>query len=301
MQLSKKIVFSLLTLLVFSNPASSQTEGAAAAGGGGIEKWLRLIEDHTRKTLEIVNKLPGYLEDVTIMAKSWNQTEDEKKIIPENQELFGTLNEAYGSSEKSAERINLTNTMTLKYLKAGSSNATNPSTPPNANMLAYPILLGKPLFPDEKYKANSKQYMQAYLDNVANVNYPLPQLDPTWSDKNPYKKLYANYYNSMASIQSFNNFVLSGLSRQTEIEEKSKALSDKASDSAWFEQVATEDLGLVLRHILMYVSQSYVQQNRITQLQQQQLTAQVMTNTLLMMQVQQDVGVQLIRSGDNFK
>lgn len=292
MQLSKKIVLSFLTLLFCSNSAFSQIQGAA--GGGTVEKLLCLIEDHTKKTLEIVNRLPSYLEDITLMAKSWLETEDEQQIIPTNQELFGNLNENY-TNKKEVDRLGLTNQMALKYLSQGSRDARNLTPPTDANQLVYSILFDKPLNPgDKKLKGNEKKYAFAYLQNLATVNYILPQVNEGW--KNGYdKNQYRSFYNTLSSIQSFNAYVVTGLYKQSKVEDISTKLTDQASNSEWFEQVATEQLGLVLRHTLMYISQVYVQLNRMALLQEQQLAAQTMTNSLLIMQVQYNVGEELLR------
>lgn len=298
----KLALFTLLSCSHQNALAQDECEKKPTCGGTKTEQYLCFISFYTGCTLKQVNKLPTYLEEVWTMAQSWNDTEEAKKVLPEQQALFAKLDSAFNPEQKELDRSAIANTMSLKYLKAGSANPNNPTPPTNANELSYSVLFGKPVVNDEKFKGNEQKYIQAYLENAANVNYMLKQVEMTqWKKTNPYKARYEGFYNTMTSIQSFNNYVMTGLFKQNDIDSTSSELARKASHPDWFTEVATEHLGLVLRHMLMYTSQIYVQLNRMTVLQQQQLTAQIMTNSLLLMDVQKNVGDDLLRNGNQFK
>ena len=243
------------------------------------------ISNKTSDMLDAVNKIPAYIFEITKMATSWNQTkETNNNVMSDNQYAFAQLNSTYGSGLDA--QLDATQQLTRDFIQAGSLRENAP-LPPNANDLSYPILLGKQIAPAES--KNTDQNAKNYLKNLAGMSMVLLQPDPIWVDGRA-KSQYQSFYNTMISIQSYNAFIINGLNKQKESDTLDKTLMDQASNSDWFVHVSSEPLGMVLRQILMYNSQTYVQLTRMYKLQQQQLTTQAMTNTLLLIQLQQTVG-----------
>lgn len=151
---------------------------------------------------------------------------------------------------------------------------------PEINDLAYASLLGKP--PVKKAPFKPENYI-SYAAGL-NIHHVIP--NPDWEGKDKDKLQYKNYFYTNTAIQSFNAYVLSNLLA----EEKNgnpqltlqNTLISQASAPDWLAKIATEALGKLLRHILLYTSQSYVLQSEMLKIQKEQLTAQIMTNTLLM-------------------
>jgi hypothetical protein len=58
-------------------------------------------------------------------------------------------------------------------------------------------------------------------------------------------------------------------------------LVTQAGNATWLKNIAAEEIGIVLREILVFQSQSYVLLTQLVQTQKQLLTATVMSNTLM--------------------
>jgi hypothetical protein len=253
---------------------------------GAISALLAKILETTTSILVQVQLLPvyltAYLKSVTEMADSWIDTKD-SDVIANNQYAFASLNKSYTDSVP--QQISVSKNLTQKFLLASSIDRANPALPSNANELGYTVLVGAPLTNVSGSSTTSPQQQaealaQAYIRNISGVALPMKQANPAWKDSEE-KLKYQSVYNTVSAISSYNAYILSSLLKQQEQDTLRNNLIDQASNSEWFTQVASETLGLVLRQMLMYLSQIYVQLDRLTKVQQQQLTTQVMTNTLL--------------------
>ena len=113
---------------------------------------------------------------------------------------------------------------------------------------------------------------------------------------------YSNYYNTIMSVESFNGYILSNqYADGAQFNNLQNTLIKQASDGqSWFSQVATENMSTVLRQILMYESQVFVLLSQLVQTQRQMVTAQAMTNTLLIA-VNQNNETQLVASAQNVR
>lgn len=254
---------------------------------------LTLILGTTAGILQLLNQTPAYAEALTEMAKSWVETDDPANTIGNNQYTFSSLGDLRTTSEQN--QLTATLSLTNQFLLAGSINSTNPFLPANANDLTYSILFGQPLVKPTSNTNDYSQNIQNYIKNVTASTLVLDQPNPNWPNSKS-RTQYNNLYNTLAAIQSYDQYLISGLTNLKDSETLSTQLTAQATNPDWFKQIATEALGLVLRHILMYTSQSFVQINQIIELQQKQLAVQAMTNSLLLVLVQSNVGSQLQQS-----
>jgi len=98
-------------------------------------------------------------------------------------------------------------------------------------------------------------------------------------------KNYQNYFNTVNAIQSFNGYVLSGLYAESkggnQFNTTQLALLQQTSQPSWLNQIASQELGKVLRQMLLFQSQTYVLISQLIQTQKQLLIATTMTNSLL--------------------
>jgi hypothetical protein len=277
-------------------PSYAQTSNMS--GTSMTNYLLTLIVGTTWSILALMNQTPAYLSELTEMAKSWNQTDDPANTVGNNQYIFASLGTMRVKNQ--ADQLSMTQSLILQFLQAGSFNASKPVIPSNANELSYTILFGVPLIkpPTNSFtsltqaKADYTATMSNYIRNASASTLILEQPNPNWPD-NYAKKQYIRLYNTLTAMQSYNQYLISGLSNLKNIQESTTNLSNLATSPDWFKQISTEPLGLVIRHILMYSSQSFVQSNQIVELQQKQLAAQAMTNSLLVVLVQANVGGQL--------
>jgi hypothetical protein len=292
-----KIFFAtaLATSLLLSQPsfAANGTAALASSGGNMTNYLLTLIVGTTAGILKIMNQSPAYIESITEMAESWIETDDPANTIGNSQYTFSSLGDLRTTNEEN--QISATVSLTQQFLQAGSFNTSKPTLPSNANDLTYSILFGKPIIqpnPALGQSTNFNQNIQNYIKNATGSTLILDQPNPNWPDGKT-KTQYSNLYNTLASIESYNQYLISGLATLKNSQDLSAELTAQATDPDWFKQISTEALGLVLRHMLMYVSQSFVQINQMVDLQQKQLAVQAMTNSLMIVLVQSNVGSQL--------
>jgi hypothetical protein len=243
------------------------------------ELLLAQILATSQTILNKINQLPAYIQDITQMAQSWNTTKDDNNVIGNNQAGFATLSNTDATAI--SQQIALSQEFTKAFLTAGST-----SMPFNSYELGYSVLLNQPISPVPGENANDRQQKleeakKNYLKYISGSDILFKQAQNGWNDDT--KKQYQGIYNTAASISSYSAFLLSGLYTNQTKETTRTNLVHQATSSSWFTQVATESLGLVLRHILMYTSQSYVELSHISKAQQDQLAIQAMTNSLLVL------------------
>ncbi len=262
-----------------STTTSTGTSGdASSSGSGGV---LQQIATATQGTLQKVNNLPDYLDALLKLAVSW-LTPDTTSTTAGLQTLFAT----YGSQMQHGDSGSLTLQQTLVPLIFG-KNLTTLSASGQINDLTYTSLLGSPyLTPDPRNNSGSGPAVNAalnYIENASgsNIIHVIP--DPTW----PNGAAYSSYYSAVTAVQSYDAYILGKVyAEKTATSPMSKtraSLVTQASSSQWFSQIASEELGVVLRQILMYNSQTYVLLAQLVDTQKELLTAQVMNNTLVVL------------------
>ena len=126
-----------------------------------------------------------------------------------------------------------------------------------------------------------------YLKNVSGMNILHPAPDETWQKDQSAKENYKRYFTTVSAIQTYDAYVLSDMYQNAKSDnptmKQQHDLMQMASNSTWFSQIAGENIGTVLRQILMFNSQNYVLMTQLLETQKQQLAAQVMANTLLVL------------------
>lgn len=302
-ELSKKCKLILLISL-FSNVMGESSAFAQGQGGGDGGADLRWIRYYTYLILDKIDKFPVYIEPLKKMAESWLDDKDDKQTFANNQSAFANLNLTYSTDVNKNDilktKLDKTNESVTSFLKAGSLTGILPK---NANDLSYTILYRYVVKtqPTTNLPKLIEDATKNYINNLAGVSYPTQQPNASWptsKDASAPQNQYTNMYNVISAVKSFDTFVINDLYKTKNKEGKdasdySKLLADNASSSDWFETVRTESLGMVIRHLLMYTSQTYVLTSRMLELQKQQLTMQAAANSLLIMQTQQVVGAPL--------
>jgi hypothetical protein len=290
LRFKKTLLMSCMALnTLFFFPAEAKAAACVAPSGTLTEQYLYCIRQYTNETLAAVNTLPDYIKAATAYFLSWTSTDETKEsTVPEMQSQFTTLTNEYTKNTDFQKKLQ--SKVVTSYFK-------NPADPtgataitavqlPNANDLAYQTLLDMPYFKSDPRKDSSVDPSFNYMSNAAalNVLHPLP--NPNWKPKEPIQlQRYYSYYNTLSAVQTYNAYILSELyankTNKFKLSDTQKQLVDLASGSDWLKQVGSDNLGLTLRHLLLFDSQIFVLLTHMLDVQKQMLTTQAMTNSLL--------------------
>lgn len=283
------VLAAAITVFFFYIP----TLRAQQAGpGGSAETYLYHIMENTYGILQDFNNFPNYLEGLGKFIISW-MTNDTSETTTSMQGNFATLGSLIVSDQDAQKSAQLDLTADL-YNQTNKGVFVNPpgspailDTIPNINGLTYSTVLGLPPVKNIPKALQNQNTPYNYIKNAGGMTLVHTQPGLTWQGPADDQTKYQNYYNTMMSIESFNGYILSNLFAETQngnaFTKTQNALISQASNSSWVAEIATEELGKVLRQILMFESQSYVLLSQSVQTQKQMLTAQAMTNALLIM------------------
>jgi hypothetical protein len=274
------------TTTTTTTAASGAASGAATTpvGGGDAITILNEIAQYTNGTLTAVNNLPTYMSSLVQMALAWMSpdTSDETATM---QGLFGT----YSSSMVTSNAAQLS--MQPQILSDYFGTSVTTTTLPYANDLSYISLLGKLYFtPDPRVQAGQPSSAvnpaYNYIENAAATSFTHTIPGGSWSGYASDQIRYASFYKAVSAVQTFDAYVISqALTDYNAGTPAAQAqLLTQASSSDWFAHIASEQIGIVLRQILMYNSQTFVVLSELLQTAKQQVEAQAMTNTMLIIE-----------------
>ncbi len=242
-------------------------------------------ENSLTSILGVVNQLPTYLKGVANMAATFLASDDQS-TDPVNWSTNWTNEQTWLSGLSTDALNNQANQLTLQQsLLSSFFGAANiaAATPQNINDLSFTTLLGQPLLsPDPRSGVNASLN---YLTNVSSlgISYPIPGAG--WRGSQQAQKNYIQFYNTVTAVQTYNAYVLSGLYEDSQTLSNDNSLQSQlimqSSNPDWFTSVITNDLGWVLRQILLFTSQSYILMDQLLHTQKQMLATLAMTNTLL--------------------
>ncbi len=103
------------------------------------------------------------------------------------------------------------------------------------------------------------------------------------------KKKYFDYYKSLTAIQSFNNYILTRMKSDYEVEgdPRTNSLRNQlvrvASARNFQEEIASKSSGKIMRWLLLFTAQNYVLNTQIQQSLRQLVIAQAMNNSLMIL------------------
>jgi len=272
-------------------PGATSTSGGGFAGGGGggaptsIERILlqilaltKIVSTNVSSILVAVNNLPNYILNLT--------ASDTTKTTASLQQNFTQLGNFLLTSSDDKVKSALMRNLNIN-LVTGNVNNPNPNAlPTNSNDLVYTSLLNEPLLATDPRNVKGQppvNYQYNYLKNASGISLVHETPTGNWQGAIQAQITYQNYYNTVVAAESFSAYILSQQYLEAnQFNVIQRNLISQASDpKAWFAQVASENLGVVFRQMLMYVSQIFILLTQLTQSQRQMVTAQAMTNTLL--------------------
>jgi hypothetical protein len=276
--------FSLLAMSALytasSNVKADADTGTSGTGAGSATYYLNLIEQHTNQTLQKVNDLPDFIVSLSKLSLSW-LSEDDTPASADLQAGFGGL--VNGMAQNATTQSGIQQQLLTGFFGA---DVTTKSVP-YANDMTYQTLIGQPYFKTDPRDTNDAKVDAAlnYLKNASGMNMTHVPPANNWQGAQKYLIKYASFYTTVSAVQTYDAYVLSQLYAEAKngnvVTNGQAALIKQASDASWFKSIASENIGVVLRQILMYNSQMYVVMTQLLQTQKQVLAAQVMGNTLL--------------------
>jgi hypothetical protein len=266
--------FSAITLAVI---AASTASSPALADS---EQILTRIEANTGATLNAVQSLPQYIQAGIGYFRAMMSKDDTTQTADMQKNFTQLYND-------NATVANSTIDLQQPMLKDFFGPKITPQNLPSANDLVYQSLYGMLYFnPDPRATTNFKPNSPLeYVKNASGIriNHALPSY--SWQGKDEHKQRYVGYYTSVSAVQTFNAYLMSQLYADYQNGHKltgtQNTLMTQASSPDWFTQVGKENIGIVFRQILLYNSQMFVMLTRLLDVEKQILTAQAMTNTLL--------------------
>lgn len=258
--------------------------------------YLPRIDSNTRGILDKLNQFPEYMKSLAAFLKAWMDpdTSDATVAMQANFTELGKLLAQNLDAQKSLQATLNSNVLNndgnnvvmINNGVATKSDIATEKTLPYANDLIYSSMLDAPLFPkDPRAKEKGKKVDPAlnYIKNASGMNLYHEIPSPDWKGTLEAQLRYQSYYNTVMAAKSFGSYVLSyQYAEKSQFNTLQKKLIEQASDQAkWFAKVSSENIGFVLRQLLFYQSQSFVLLAQLVQTQQQMVTAQTITNSLL--------------------
>ncbi len=285
----KKLTVWTATIAVLQMTYQPAWADATTAGGLPIapsavadttaEGYLQQIAQYTNATMVSVSNIPTYLLAITQAMVSW--------INPDTTNTTANLQNAFTGYYIA---LSLSTNFQPTYataLTADIMSAATTTNLPSANDVTYQTVLGTKFFnpdPRDTGTGTPTDSIYNYLKNASGgaIVHMIPS--SSWNGTANDQAKYSAFYNTTTAVETYNAYVMSELASDAlaGVPANQKTLTDMANGSNLFTQIASEGLGVVLRQILMFESQSFVVLTQMLQTQKQLLETQAMTNTLLM-------------------
>ncbi|VVC75096.1 hypothetical protein AQUSIP_03720 [Aquicella siphonis] len=284
------VLVGSMTVVSFlgSTPAAAQND-----------EYLKQIAENTYNTLQKVNDLPTYLQSLNAFITAWMSQDDSAPTVA-MQGSFTNLGNML-ITDQSAQLLlqpalnayllnnDGNNVFSVNNGTATPTNLATSSTLWYANDLVYSSLLGVPYFakdPRQQQQAgttNKIDFALNYVRNASGMNIYHMLPGSNWQGKKESQARYQSYFNTVTSAESFGAYILSKqyLEKDQFTTLQAQLIKQASDPKDWFAQVSSESIGFVLRQLLLYQSQIFVLLTQMLQTQNQMVTAQVMTNAVL--------------------
>lgn len=255
--------------------------GSTAAGGGALSgAYLALIAQYTNATANIAYYIETNTMGLLVLLNSL--------LLPDTTTTSANLQSSFATLTNTAITNSGTQLTLQQKLLPDFYNSVNTNNYPEANDITFGTLLGQPFFTPDPRNSNGSPPVDSSLNYIKNVSgmrlrHVVPQQN--WQGTADNQKKYREFYGTVSAIQTYDAYVLSQLYSDNAnggtLTSQQTQLMQQASGSTWFTQVASENLGVVFRQMLMYNSQLYVLMTQMLQTEKQLLATLAMTNTLI--------------------
>lgn len=251
-----------------------------------INSIIQNISNNTDAILKNINIMFTYMTQLSTFAQTWLNADNTPGTNPDwsanwSNEQNALANLSNLTLQNESNQFSMQQQLLNNFFNL---NTVNNNTLDNINDLSYTTLLNAPLItPDPR--GNDVDSATNYLLNVSGLTLPLQQPDTNFNGSQSAQKTYTNFYNTITAVKTYNTFALSRLYLDSKNATNSNNLRNKliaqSSNSQWFIDVISNDLGWVLRQILLYSSQNYILNDQLLQVAKQIAATAAMTNTLL--------------------
>ena len=261
--------------------------GSTAAKADDVDvPYLTNLQIASQALLERVNTLFSYMTQLSTTAISWMNADNDPKNKPDWSTNWA--NEQNWLASLGAQNIQNEQdmyAMQTQLLNTFFNLPGNNQTPVNINDVVYPSMLQTPLInPDPR--GNTVDSGMNYLKNASGLNIGITMPSSSFRGSEDNRNEYLKFYNTITAVQTYNLFALSHLYQDSKSDSSSRPLRQQliaeSSNSSWFTAVITNDLGWVLRQILLYSSQNYILMDQLVQINKQIAATLAMNNTLQM-------------------
>ncbi|HSW69048.1 MAG TPA: hypothetical protein VLI69_02665 [Gammaproteobacteria bacterium] len=268
-----------LTAISAAVLAMSAAVALPAKGQSLVETYLAYIVQYTYDTAQATYYINRSVFSMLVILNSW--------MMPDTSETTAKLQSSFATATNTAVQNSTLQKTLLMQLTQDYLKNVDPADVNFINDFTYQTMLGSPYVNPDPRKEKDKSVNPAlnYIKNVAGLKITHDTPNEKWKGDPVYKAKYNDYYATVSAIQTYNSYVLSQMyadaTNGNPLSKQQDALMQQASNSDWFAEVASENIGTVLRQILMYNSQTYVLLTQLLQTQKELLSTQAMTNTLL--------------------
>lgn len=249
------------------------------------ESYLAQIANYTNGILNRVNNLPTFLSTIATSSASLI-AQDNSSATSSLQSNLTQYTNAFlqNSMGQTSLQSNIINTL---LINPATNKPVTAEELPNANDLLFQSMMGMSYFAKDP-RGDKADIMLNYISNASGIGliHTVPSL--TWRGGPEAQITYSNFYNTMMAAESFNGWVLSDMYADAknggQLNTLQQALVKEVSDpNTWFSKIASEDIGIVLRQILLFQSQNFALMTESIKVQKQLLYAQAMNNSLLIL------------------
>lgn len=250
---------------------------------------LAVLTDIDNKLADIDNKVGSILTAFTSYTSAWTNpdTTDTSTTLQGSFNQMGTLMNALNtpSTQLPTLNSNMLGNQGNNVFSANSGSkptltAITATSLPYANDLLYSTLLGQPIIGKDTRAGVDSSLNFIQNASGANIYHVMP--GGGWNGSVASQQRYQAVYNTIVAATSYNNYVLSNLyTDKTQFSSLQQTLIQESTDQAnWFAKVSSENIGVVLRQILMYQSQVFVLLTQMVQLQKQMVSVVAMNTAV---------------------
>ncbi|HTM63586.1 MAG TPA: hypothetical protein VL360_03695 [Gammaproteobacteria bacterium] len=262
------VISALCIVIVYIGPS-----GAATLS----ENYLAQIAQNTYNILSFIQNPQNF---AGLAASLMTQDTDDSSIIMKTQGDFAKLGSNFTSTPALAMQLSPRLTADIVNRPLADFGGKDPKILldiPDINNISYGSLLGSSPVPSSPFDA----YEFIKIASAANTIHPVPTA--TWEGNKDAIAKYKSFFNTVAAVESFDSYVLSKLTFSTSLKNNDTInnLVNTASNSEWIAKIATEELGPILREILLFQSQNLIINVQIEDHLRDLVNLQVMTNSLL--------------------
>lgn len=247
---------------------------------------LNAIASNTSSILDKIQSIFDAMTELRQFAQTWLNSDSDNSLDSsswsDEQNKLATLSDKTQQNEQN--QYNMQENLLRNFFNLN----TKANTLTNINDLSYTSMFSTPLVSPDPQGENIDNATN-YLTNSSGLGFPLIRPSKNFSGRSKAQEYYTNFYNTVTAVQTYNAFALSRLYLDSKEENNNansirslrKSLIDQSSNSSWFVNVVSHDLGWVLRQILLYSSQNYILLSQLLEVTKQIAATSAMTNTLL--------------------